>query len=132
MLRRDIALMMEAASTSETSVNFYQITRPNFSEDNHLRLIVYLGLDQFSIFVFGPFSRGSPEKSLRPLEVPRLTVCDSPLYRQCADENSSASLVEWEDRNRFDFYSRSLSRVVRDESSANDTQMSDVAGIYDR
>jgi hypothetical protein len=31
-----IALMMEAASTSETSVNFYQIKRRNNSEDSHL------------------------------------------------------------------------------------------------
>jgi hypothetical protein len=28
--------MMEAASTSETSVNFYQTTRRNNSEDSHL------------------------------------------------------------------------------------------------
>jgi hypothetical protein len=31
-----IALMMEAASTSETSVNFYQTTRRNIPEDSHL------------------------------------------------------------------------------------------------
>jgi hypothetical protein len=31
-----IAVMMEAASTSETSVNFYQITQSNNSEDSHL------------------------------------------------------------------------------------------------
>jgi hypothetical protein len=31
-----IALMMEAASTSETSVNFYQTTRRNNLEDSHL------------------------------------------------------------------------------------------------
>jgi hypothetical protein len=30
------ALMMEAASTSEMSVNFYQITRHNNPEDSHL------------------------------------------------------------------------------------------------
>jgi hypothetical protein len=34
---RVIALMMEAANTSETSVNFYQTTRHNNSEDSHLR-----------------------------------------------------------------------------------------------
>jgi hypothetical protein len=28
--------MMEAASTSETSVNFYQTTRLNIAEDSHL------------------------------------------------------------------------------------------------
>jgi hypothetical protein len=32
-----IALMMEAASTSETSVNFYQTTRRNYPENNHLQ-----------------------------------------------------------------------------------------------
>jgi hypothetical protein len=32
----DIALMMEAESTSETSVNFYQTTRRNNPEDSHL------------------------------------------------------------------------------------------------
>jgi hypothetical protein len=32
----DIALMIEAASTSETSVNFYQTTRHNNPEDRHL------------------------------------------------------------------------------------------------
>jgi hypothetical protein len=31
-----IDMMMEAASTSETSVNFYQTTRRNIPEDNHL------------------------------------------------------------------------------------------------
>jgi hypothetical protein len=31
-----IALMMEASSTSETSVNFYQTTRSNIPEDSHL------------------------------------------------------------------------------------------------
>jgi hypothetical protein len=31
-----IALKMEAASTSETSVNFYQTTRRNNPEDSHL------------------------------------------------------------------------------------------------
>jgi hypothetical protein len=32
---RAIALMMEAASTSETSVNFFQTTRRNNPEDSH-------------------------------------------------------------------------------------------------
>jgi hypothetical protein len=31
-----IALMMEAVSTSETSVNFYQTTQRNIPEDSHL------------------------------------------------------------------------------------------------
>jgi hypothetical protein len=32
-----IALMMEAESTSQTLVNFYQTTRHNNPEDSHLR-----------------------------------------------------------------------------------------------
>jgi hypothetical protein len=43
---RAIALMMEAASTSETSVNFYQTTRRNNPEDSHL-----LGLYILSVYV---------------------------------------------------------------------------------
>jgi hypothetical protein len=35
------ALMMEAASTSETSVNFYETTRRNIPEDRHLHLDIY-------------------------------------------------------------------------------------------
>jgi hypothetical protein len=39
MLRRVvlIALMIETAITSETTVNFYQTTQRNISEDGHLR-----------------------------------------------------------------------------------------------
>jgi hypothetical protein len=33
---RAITLMMEAAGTSETSLNFYQTTRRNIPEDSHL------------------------------------------------------------------------------------------------
>jgi hypothetical protein len=36
--RRLIALMMEAASTSETSVNFYQTTRRNIPEGSRLNV----------------------------------------------------------------------------------------------
>jgi hypothetical protein len=32
------ALMMEEASTSETSVNFYQITQRNIPDDSHLHI----------------------------------------------------------------------------------------------
>jgi hypothetical protein len=34
-----IALMMDAVSTSETSVNFYQSTRCNNPEDSHLHVL---------------------------------------------------------------------------------------------
>jgi hypothetical protein len=43
------ALMIEAVSTSETSVNFYQTTRRNTPEDSHLYILFdtffYPGLD---------------------------------------------------------------------------------------
>jgi hypothetical protein len=35
-MHKMIALMMEAVSTSETSVNFYQTIQRNIPEDNHL------------------------------------------------------------------------------------------------
>jgi hypothetical protein len=38
-----LSLMMEAASTSETSVNFYQTTRRNNLEDSHLQVWLVLG-----------------------------------------------------------------------------------------
>jgi hypothetical protein len=38
--RRFIALMMEAVSTSETSVNSYETTGRNIPEDNHLDFFV--------------------------------------------------------------------------------------------
>jgi hypothetical protein len=37
-----IALMMEAARTSETLVNFYQTTRRYNPEDSHLQIITIL------------------------------------------------------------------------------------------
>jgi hypothetical protein len=38
---RAIALMMETASTSETSANFYQTARRNNLEDSHLQTHEY-------------------------------------------------------------------------------------------
>jgi hypothetical protein len=37
---RAIALMMEAASTTETSATFYQTTRRYNSEDSHLQILI--------------------------------------------------------------------------------------------
>jgi hypothetical protein len=37
------AMVMEAANTSETSVNYYQTTRRNNPEDSHLHFIVCFG-----------------------------------------------------------------------------------------
>jgi hypothetical protein len=39
----DCALMMEAVSISEMSVHFYQTTRSNIPEDNHLQFAGPLG-----------------------------------------------------------------------------------------
>jgi hypothetical protein len=47
-----IALMMAAASTSETSVNFYQTTRRNNPEDSHLFSMLFMILNTSSAFVF--------------------------------------------------------------------------------
>jgi hypothetical protein len=56
-----IAVMMEAAETSETSVNFYQTSKCNNPEDSHLILdvsqIIYMGFKivtvvRFQIMVF--------------------------------------------------------------------------------
>jgi hypothetical protein len=37
-----VALMMEAAGTFETSVNFYQTTLRNIPEDSHLVLNIFM------------------------------------------------------------------------------------------
>jgi hypothetical protein len=41
---RVIALMMVAASTPETSVNFYQTTWHNIPEDSHFQFLTCLSL----------------------------------------------------------------------------------------
>jgi hypothetical protein len=47
-----IALMMEAARTSETLVNFYQTTRRYNPEDTHLQDVMKLGI-LFLTYVIG-------------------------------------------------------------------------------
>jgi hypothetical protein len=47
------ALMVEAASTSETSVNFYQTTWHNIPEDNHLHTRHHENLKSNPILVIG-------------------------------------------------------------------------------
>jgi hypothetical protein len=42
-----IALMMEAASASETSVNFSQTPRRNTPEDSHLQIRLFLTMMRF-------------------------------------------------------------------------------------
>jgi hypothetical protein len=52
IIRAIIAVMMEATSTSETSVNFYQSTRLNNPEDSHLQtMIIFLNSINQLIFV---------------------------------------------------------------------------------
>jgi hypothetical protein len=52
---RLIALMMEATSTTETSVNFYQITRRDNPEDSYLKRQVKFS---FVYFILLPFYLG--------------------------------------------------------------------------
>jgi hypothetical protein len=47
IIRAITALMMEAASTYDTSVNFYQSTRRNNPEDSHLQEHFTLGKVSF-------------------------------------------------------------------------------------
>jgi hypothetical protein len=47
-----ISLKMVAASTSETSVNFYQTTRRNDAEDSHLSTRRRENLKSHSVVVF--------------------------------------------------------------------------------
>jgi hypothetical protein len=54
-------LMMEAESTSETSVNFYQTTRHNNPEDNHLQECMKLYLHSLTHFHIVPDSNLGPE-----------------------------------------------------------------------
>jgi hypothetical protein len=44
IVRAIIALMVEAVSTSKTSVNFYDTTRRNIPEDSHLRAVEWLAI----------------------------------------------------------------------------------------
>jgi hypothetical protein len=50
-----IALIMEAESTSETSVNFYQTTQSNNPEDSHFHTRRRENLKSLSAFLF-PYS----------------------------------------------------------------------------
>jgi hypothetical protein len=59
---RPIALVMEVVSSSETSVNIYQTTRPNIPEDSHLHdsfgcLVVYIRIVVF----YGLYTTGLNE-----------------------------------------------------------------------
>jgi hypothetical protein len=47
----DVALMMEAVSISETSVNFYETTRRNIPEDSHLHTCSRENLKSHDIFL---------------------------------------------------------------------------------
>jgi hypothetical protein len=72
---RAIALMMEAASTSETSVNVYQTTRRNNPEDSHL--YHFHCLPRFTIFTIICTRKRMDTLKIRSLlfRLPRLPRC---------------------------------------------------------
>jgi hypothetical protein len=87
-----VALMMEAVSSSETSVTFYQTTRPNILQDNHLHtcrlenLKSHHGETNCRIFVVA----NVPEISVSCVagdgtrtHISALLVCDSSKPIQC-------------------------------------------------
>jgi hypothetical protein len=90
--------LMEAASTSETSVNFYQTTRRNNPEDNHINFLqtfvrnVFLEVNTGSLNACGhcngPSCRGFEEKEITHT----LTVTSVETYR-C--ERTLKSLWPW-------------------------------------
>jgi hypothetical protein len=47
-----IVLMIDAVSTSETSVNFYETTRPNIPEDSHLQFTVEFRRALYTVFMY--------------------------------------------------------------------------------
>jgi hypothetical protein len=51
-----IALMMEAASTSVTSVNLYQTTQRNNPEDSHLHICCWKNLKSHEVVYFSEFT----------------------------------------------------------------------------
>jgi hypothetical protein len=55
-----IALMMEAARTSETLVNFYQTTRRYNPEDRHLRTDRCENLKSYTWFLIAENFRSTP------------------------------------------------------------------------
>jgi hypothetical protein len=68
-------MMMEAASTSETSVNFYQTTRRNNSEDSYLHTLrretlkSHSKASKFLVAQFQPFS------TLLTLSISLISLC---------------------------------------------------------
>jgi hypothetical protein len=63
----EIALMMKAASTSETSISFYETTRRNIPEDSRLDICLFLSARRIyfqdnpsgRVLATGPKVRGS-------------------------------------------------------------------------
>jgi hypothetical protein len=93
--------MMEAASTSETWVNFYLTTRRNNPEDSHLheRLSVslLLGVSKFVRYTSICFMTSKAEAELGSALVPCLGICIIPKFaltvsnttRNLSQDNSS-------------------------------------------
>jgi hypothetical protein len=75
--RRFIALMMEAVSTSETSVNFYQTTRRYNPEDSYLHSRRHENLKSYSplMFVWFPGVQSEGARMQRVQDVLGLSWC---------------------------------------------------------
>jgi hypothetical protein len=69
-----IALMMEAARTSETLVNFYQTTRRYNPEDRHLRTHRRENLKSYKLF--SVFIRNYPDESLIFCKIYHLVILE--------------------------------------------------------
>jgi hypothetical protein len=77
-------LMMEAVSSSETSVNIYQITRRNIPEDNHLHTrrlsyqILSLDLSEIEIKLTENEQAARPRLELSTPRIEALECCFTP------------------------------------------------------
>jgi hypothetical protein len=75
-----IGLMMEAASTSETSVNFYKSTWRNNPEDSHLNTRRRENLKSHSSVITLNLGSGTSQQNYSVMMMMIMMVILSPLY----------------------------------------------------